>query len=209
MKTEAYLQSDYQSMEKKSISGRLVGTIGIWLDGKTYWIQNGYEKLIPEQAISVHIKHVPKHSKIQYNEIFVRNHSVLSKQMKVLMLNYYSKPLDEQLTFVSPTDNVIFHTVNNHLFLVNGETSNGSRIEQKTVQPLWNVHTELIWSNNANGILKYQPMGKGASVSIFSLNLEMKPQSIASCKAWTIHGAEKKELMDLNQLLIKNHTSIS
>ncbi|MFT8319278.1 MAG: hypothetical protein ABF649_00060 [Bacillus sp. (in: firmicutes)] len=202
MKTEAYLQSDYQSIQKEAVSGRLVSTIGLWIEGKTYWIQNGYEKLIPEQAISVHIKHVPKHSKIQYSEIYVRNHSFIVKQMKVLMLNYYSKPFKEHLTFVSPTDNVIFHSVNEELFLVNGE-SNGSRIEQRTVQPIWNVHTELIWSNNDNGILKYQPMGKGASVSIFSLNVEVQPQTSTNCKTWTIHGKEKKDLMDLNQLLIK------
>jgi hypothetical protein len=207
MKTEAYLQSDYQRIQQEP-SGKLVSTIGIWIEGRTYWIQNGYEKLIPEQAISVHIKHVQKHSKIQYCEIYVRNHSRVTKHMKVIMLNYYSKPFNEQLTFVSPTDNVIFHSVNEELFLVNGD-SNGSRIEQRTVQPLWNVHTELIWNNNRNGTLKYQPMGKGASVSIVSLNMEVHPQTTSNCKTWTIHGNEKKELMDLNYLLMKNHTSIS
>ncbi|WP_445490424.1 hypothetical protein [Niallia sp. 03133] len=208
MKTEAYLQSDYQNIQKEPIGGKLICTLGIWIEGKTYWIQNGYEKLIPEQSISVHIKHVQKHSKIQYSEVYIRNHSLITKKMKVLMLNYYSKPFKEQLTFVSPTDNIIFHSINNDLFLVNGEC-NGSRIEQRTVQPLWNVHTELIWNNNRNGTLKYQPMGKGASVSIVSLNMEVKPQATSYCKTWTIHGKVKKELMDLNQLLMKNHTSIS
>lgn len=65
-------------------------------------------------------------------------------------------------------------------------------MEQRTVQPLWNVHTDHIWSNNQNGTLKYQPMAKGSSVSIFSLNMEVMPQSTGISRAWSIMGTEKR-----------------
>jgi len=208
MKSEAYLNADYQCIQKEAAGGRLVGIPGVWIEGKTYWIQNGYEKLIPDHSISVHIKHISKHSKVQYSEIYVRNHASVAKQMKILVLNHYTQPFKEHLAFVSPTDNIIFHSVDEELFLVNGEC-NGCRLEQRTIQPQWNIHTEHIWSKRGNGILKYQPMGKGASVSIFSLNVEIKPHTSTIGRTWTIHGKEKQDVMALNSYLIKNHTSIS
>ncbi|WP_312092182.1 hypothetical protein [Niallia sp.] len=208
MKIEANLQKDYQSAKKKLFMKKLTTTPGIWIDGKTYWIQNGYEKLIPEHAISVHVKQIHKHSKIQYNEIYVRNHSQQMKKMKILVLNYFSKACLEHLSFVSPTENVIYHSIDEQLYLVNGE-HNANNIEQRTVQPIWNVHTEHIWSNNQKGILKYQPMAKGSSVSIFSLSMEIKPQSIGISRAWSITGTEKKDILDLNSILMKTSTSIS
>ncbi|PAD86437.1 hypothetical protein CHH55_17965 [Niallia circulans] len=208
MKIEANLQKDYQSVQRKLLVKKITTTPGIWVDGKTYWIQNGYEKLIPEHSISVHVKQMHKHSKIQYNEIFVRNHSQEPKKMKVLVLNYFPKAFHNHLSFVSPTENVIYHSIEEQLYLVNGE-HNSSCMEQRTVQPLWNVHTDHIWSNNQNGTLKYQPMAKGSSVSIFSLNMEVMPQSTGISRSWSIMGTEKKDILDMNHILMKTSTSIS
>ena len=208
MKIEANLQKDIQTVQRKLLKKKLTTTPGVWIDGKTYWIQNGYEKLIPEHSISVHVKQIQKHSKIQYNEIFVRNHSQQKKALKILVLNYFTKAYQEHLSFVSPTENVIYHSIDDQLYLVNGEHNNSS-IEQRTVQHIWNVHTDHIWSNNENGILKYQPMAKGSSVSIFSLNMDVKPQSTGICRAWSITGTEKKDILDMNRILMKTSTSIS
>ncbi|WP_400242389.1 hypothetical protein AB3U99_15645 [Niallia sp. JL1B1071] len=208
MKIEANLQKDYQSAQRKLLMKKITTTPGIWIDGKTYWIQNGYEKLIPEHSISVHVKQIHKHSKIQYNEIFVRNHSQQERKLKILVLNYFPKAYQEHLCFVSPTDNVIYHSVDDQLYLVNGEYNTNS-IEQRTVQPIWNVHTEHIWSNNLKGILKYQPMAKGSSVSIFSLSMDVKPQSTGISRAWSITSTEKKDILELNHILMKTSTSIS
>jgi hypothetical protein len=208
MKIEANLQKDYQSAQRKLLMKKLTTTPGIWIDGKTYWIQNGYEKLIPEHSISVHVKQIHKHSKIQYTEIYVRNHSQQEKKLKILVLNFFPVTYQEHLSFVSPTENVIYHSVDDQLYLVNGEYNKNS-IEQRTVQPIWNVHTEHIWSNNQKGILKYQPMAKGSSVSIFSLSMNVNPQSTGISRAWSITGTEKKDILELNHILMKTSTSIS
>ncbi len=208
MKTEISLQSDYQNFGKEMTRGKLVNTPGIWINGKICWLQNGYEKLLPEYAVSVHVKSVQKHSKVQYNEIFVRNHSKEAIDVKVLLLSYYSQSNQDHLAFVSPTDNVVFHSVDDQLILVNGEF-NGKSLEQRTVQPLWNVHTDLIWKNQQKGNLKYLPMGKGGYVSICSLNMNLAAQTSSTSRAWTIYGKDKEELMDLNHILLKNSTSIS
>jgi len=206
MKIEAEISKDY--MDNKLQLSKLTTTPGLWIDGKIYWIQNGYEKLIPEHSISVHVKNIHKHSKIQYNEIFVRNHSSHKKSMKVVVLNHYARAFKEHVAFVSPTENVIFHSVDDQLYLVNGE-HNKSAMEQRTVQPIWNVHTEHIWSNYLKGHLKYQPMAKGACVSIYSLNMEIPPQSTGFSRTWSINGTDKDELLDLNRILLKTSTSIS
>lgn len=208
MKTEEYLERDYQYFQKEAYIKKMISTPGIWIDGKVYWIHNGYEKLIPEHSLSVHIKHVQKHSKIQYSEIFVRNHSSVKKECKLFMLNHYPKAYTEHVSFVSPTDNVIFHSIDGHLMLINGEVQ-GASLDQRTIQPIWNVHADLIWSNYRAGILKYQPMGKGSSVSIYSLNMKINSQKTAVSRNWTIYGEDKKELMELNTILFKTSTSIS
>ncbi|KAB7670035.1 hypothetical protein [Bacillus sp. B1-b2] len=208
MKIEAEIRNEFHSSMKDTPLNKLATTPGIWLDGKIYWIQNGYEKLIPEHAISVHVKNIHKHSKIQYNEIFVRNHSSEWKEMKILLLNHFTNPFKEHVAFVAPTENVIYHSVDDELFLVNG-VNKGNSMEQRTVQPIWNVHTDHIWNNFSKGQLKYQPMAKGSCVSIFSLNMEIEPQSTDQCQAWSIHGQSKKELLDFNTVLLKTSTSIS
>ncbi len=42
----------------KRLQPSLKNKIGIWIDGKTYWIHNGSEKLIPEKAISIKMNKV-------------------------------------------------------------------------------------------------------------------------------------------------------
>ncbi|TRZ37583.1 hypothetical protein CEQ21_19240 [Niallia circulans] len=208
MKTEISLQSDFQNVDKEMTRGKLVNTPGLWINGKICWLQNGYEKILPEYSVSVHVKSVQKHSKVQYNEIYVRNHSKENIEVKVLLLSHFSKSDQNHLAFVSPTDNVIFHSVEDQLILVNGEF-NGSSLEQRTVQPIWNVHTDLIWKNQDNGSLKYLPMGKGGYVSICSLHMNLAPQTSNMGRTWTIYGNNKEVIMDLNQILLKNSTSIS
>lgn len=208
MKIEAEIRNDYHSPLEDMVVNKLTTTPGIWLDGKIYWIQNGYEKLIPEHSISVHVKNIHKHSKIQYNEIFVRNHSVEAKEMKILILNHFINPFKEQVAFVAPTENVIYHSVDEELYLVNGVYKT-NYMEQRTIQPIWNVHTDHIWNNFNKGQLKYQPMAKGSCVSIFTLTMGIEPQSTGQCQAWSIHGQNKKELLDLNHILLKTSTSIS
>jgi hypothetical protein len=207
------IMNTYLSMEKETIEHppcirKHFSTIpGIWMDGNIYWISNGYEKLISSKSVSITIKEETIHSKVRLFQVYVRNHSEVEKKMKLVFMSRHHEVASEHLSFVSPLDKVIFHLSGEKMYLVNGCTEEGTM--QQTVQPLWDIPTEQIWADQTKGILKYQPMGKGAAASIFAMELTVPAQSSKKGSAWVIQGAEKNLLLHLNDTILKKHTSIS
>lgn len=199
MKTKILLPKD--AKEKSLIEGK----VGLWIDGKVYWFNELCEKLIPEKRLSIHIKKAVHHSKIKLLEVFVKNHSTVKRNCKLLFMNYIPH---EHFCFISPADDVIFHFVKDHVYLVNGYC-NGKRMCGATVQPFWNVHTDVIWSSLSQGVLKYQPMTKGMVVSIFSLEMSILENKSALGYSWTIQGKERDETISLNEMFMKNVLAIS
>ncbi|WP_141431584.1 hypothetical protein [Bacillus sp. 03113] len=205
MKPEAYFHSNNQMYldEKNKSKGRIKATPGIWIEGKTYWLWDASEKLIPNEAISIQIRQEHKHSKIIYFEIFVRNHLATPRNVKLIMMHHYDVTGLDHLAFVSPTDNVIFHLADDIVHLVNGHCR-GDGMEQRTIQPLWNLYSDRLWNNSEKGVLKYQPMGKGATASIFTLNMNIDSKETCECSSWVISSRSKLEVMGLNHVLLKN-----
>lgn len=178
-------------------------TAGIWVNGKYCWLQNTNEKIIYDEQIIVKVRTVQPHSKIQFNHLYVSNHSNKAKKLKVLAMHHHSRISQEQFTFASPKDKVIFHLANKEMFLVNGH-SNGIGMKEYTVQPYWNVLTDKIWSSQENGHLKYQPMSKGPAVSIFTIEAEIKPHETIKMNTWNIKGSSIADLIMLDRALLKN-----
>jgi hypothetical protein len=178
-------------------------TPGIWVNGNYYWLQTSSEKIMYEEEISLTVKQEQIHSKIRFNHMNVTNHSKQSKELKILAMHHHSRISQDHFTFVSPKDQVIFHLANKEVFLVNGQF-NGVGLNEYTIQPYWNVFTDKIWSSQEKGNLKYQPMGKGAAASIFTLKAEVKPHQTIKLHTWAIKGASKREIMALDQALLKN-----
>lgn len=204
----------YMSIEKEAADytpckrSQFSTTPGIWMEGIMYWINNGYEKLISSQAISIHIKEDSIHSKIRLYNVYVKNHCDREKNIKILFMNRHHEVATEHLSFVSPMEKVIFHLVGKEMYLVNGFSNEECTIQQ-TVHSLWNIPTEHIWADQKKGILKYQPMGKGASASIFSLDLNVPANQTRKVSAWVVQGVDKQVLLQMNETIIKKHTSIS
>lgn len=178
-------------------------TAGIWINGKYCWIQNTNEKVIYDEQIIVRVKQLQLHSKIHFKHIYVSNHSNQTKRLKVLGMHHHSRISQEQFTFASPKDQVIFHLANQEMFLVNGHY-NGTGIKEYSVQPYWNVLIDRIWSCQEKGHLKFQPMAKGPAVSIFTLDAEVKPHETIKFDTWIIKEKNKQELVKLNTALLKN-----
>lgn len=187
---------------RHALDSKLHFTAGIWLNGEYCWLQNSNEKMFYDEQIFVKVKQMQLHSKIQVNEIFVSNRSMKSKRVKILAMHHHSRISQEQLTFASPKDQVIFHIANHEMFLVNGHCNGG--IKEYSVQPYWNVLTDNIWACQKKGRLKYQPMAKGPAVSIFTLEAEVKPNEMHKFNIWNIKGKDKQELIKQEQVLLKN-----
>jgi hypothetical protein len=208
MITNTYVTMEKETTEHTPYMRKQFSTIpGIWIGGKIHWISNGHEKLISSESLSIHVKEESIHSKVRLFQVYVRNHSEEEKNLKLLFMSRHHEVATEHLSFVSPLEKVIFHHSGEKMFLVNGHSEEGTI--QQTIQPLWNIPTEQIWADQTKGILRYQPMGKGASASIFSLDVKVPAQSSKKGTAWVIQATEKNLLLHLNETILKKHTSIS
>ncbi|PLR89488.1 hypothetical protein [Bacillus sp. T33-2] len=186
----------------------LVTTPCLWLAGKAYWVNNNFERLIIKEGLSIKIKQEHIHSKIRLSDMYITNHNDCRKELKLIVMHQYAVASNDHFTFVSPTDKVIFHFANSQVFLVNGVASR-EKIQQSTVQPVWNVKTDNLWSCRENGHLKYQPMAKGLAASLYSIQLSIPACKTVKSSNWVIQGSAKDELLELNKAVLKKHTSIS
>ncbi len=206
MKMNAYLQIDNEA-KCEPVRKPWIFNPGIWVDGKVYWLGNRTEKLLPQEELSVKIKQANVHSKIEFFDIYVTNHSKNQKKAKLILMQLFADGAKEQFSFVSPNETAIYHFVDKKIYLVNG-LNNNSLMKQCTVQPIWNVSTERLWNSMDTGRLSYQPMAKGAAASLFSLDLTMYPRETRKSSCWIIEGTEKNAVEYLNKLLLKNTLAI-
>ncbi|UII54866.1 hypothetical protein LS684_14530 [Cytobacillus spongiae] len=202
MKTKAYIVDPYSYSEEPVRYG-LKLTPGLWVEGKMYWLMNGMEKLLHEEEISIQVKQEQIHSKARYFDMYVTNHLSFPRKVKLFFMYHHEFSTREHFSFISPSDNVIFHLANSQVFLVNARTSE-KRMGQCTIQPYWDVSTGAIWSNKEKGFLKYAPMAKGTSASICSLDIEIPGNQTRKGSSWMIEGSSKTELLKFNQALLKN-----
>ncbi|MDP4085222.1 MAG: hypothetical protein Q8934_11490 [Bacillota bacterium] len=176
---------------------------GIWINGKSYWLQDSTEKVIYDEAVMLNVKQEQIHSKIRLFNHFISNHSDEQKELKVLGMHHYSNLSKEQFTFIAPAENVIYHLNNSQIFLVNGQYGTAG-IKDYTIQPFWNVFTDEMWSNQEKGILKFQPLAKGHCASVLTFDITLNPHETVKLSTWNIKGKTKRELLTLNKALLKN-----
>jgi hypothetical protein len=206
MKVNAYLQIDKEENYERSRKP-LIFSPGIWVNGKVYWLGNMTEKLLPQEDLSIRIKQANVHSKVDFFDLYVTNHSKVDKEARLILMQRHAESALEQFSFVSPNENVIFHFADKRVYLVNGLNGNGT-MKQCTVQPIWNVSTERLWNCRKSGKLNYQPMAKGSAASLFSLDLKMNPRETQKSSCWMIEGNEKNTVVNLNAMLLKNTLAI-
>lgn len=175
---------------------------GIWVDGKAFWLKSGNEKILIEESISVQLKKDNIHSKIHYFETFLTNHASKPRQILLLFMHQHKDATRDHFSFISPSENVIYHLANNAVYLVNGQI-NGNAEGQRTVQPYWNFYNDQIWSNLEKGVLTYRPMVKGAAVSVFSMEATIPPNQTIKGTSWVIMDDNKIKLEGLNKLFLK------
>jgi hypothetical protein len=198
-----YEMVENEQPPKQKIVEQLQFVPGIWVDGQYYWLNTSMEKVIYEEELVLKVKQEQIHSKIRLSNIYVSNHSDREKEVKILVMHQYPNPCHEQLTFISPTENRIFHLADKKIHMVNGQF-HGKPLTECTTMSQWNVFTDQIWNSIEKGILKYQPMAKGLSASIFALKMTLKPHETKKVHTWAINGKDKNEVLFLEQALLKN-----
>ncbi|WP_428909117.1 hypothetical protein [Niallia sp. Krafla_26] len=189
---------------KQKLFDQLIFTPGIWINGKTYWIKNKNEIFLISEGISVKVLQKSKHSKVNYFDIFVTNHSKQDKQVKLLMMYHHYNQRKEQVSFISPVENVIYHISGGMVYLVNG-MYNGNGFNHYTIQPKWNISSNIFWECPKKGKLNYLPMLKGSIASIYTFDMNISARDVQKCSSWSILGNNKYEISELNNRLLKTY----
>lgn len=176
---------------------------GIWVNGQYYWLQNRTEMVLYDEEIIIKVKQEQLHSKIRFYHIYVSNHSMQTKDIKVLAMHHFSNVSQDNITFISPIDDRIFHHTKKNVYLVNG-LFKGDGLTEYTAIPQWYAYTDQIWNSLQKGSLKYQPIAKGPAASIFAIKMSIHQQETSKMNTWTITGTSKNELLAMEEGLFKN-----
>ena len=190
--------------KKRKDIDRLVFTLGIWINGRTYWLENKSERFLISEGISVNMNQKIIHSKIKYFDVIVTNHGKRDRRVKLLMMNHHQRK--EHFSYISPVDKVIYHISSGKIHLVNG-LHNGKGFNHYTIQPEWTIkrNSSYLWDSQEKGILKYMPMFKGAAASVHTFDLNIEARGTQKCSSWSIIGNDKKEIIELNRRILKTY----
>lgn len=203
MKSNSCLHSDSVENNERAATGFFHVIPGIWIGGKTYWLQQEVEELNLDEGIFLHIRKENVQPNIKMLVVSVTNQSFCPLRAK-LIFQYRQKVFQEELSFISPAKNVIFHLANDKINLISGQTSN-SALSVCSVQPLWNIYDNEIWACAQSGILKYYPMVHGNPVSFQIFNLDIEENETCIGKSWLISGQCETDLLKLNAMLLKTY----
>lgn len=204
MNMHTYMQfKKMNSAENREIN-KLKTIPGIWVDGKTYWLEWDSEKIMPEEMITIKQKKRSIHSNVCLQDVYITNHQEKKRQCKLLFAHCYEKSTQDHFTFISPMENFVYHLADHVIYLVNGHYY-GEKITQSTIQPYWNFRADKIWSQSEKGILQYQPMAKGAAVSIVGMDVTLMPKETTVGTGWVIFGKSKKKLLKLNRIVANSY----
>ena len=203
MKANLCLHTDIIENNERASTDYFHVTPGIWIGGKTYWLQQEVEELNLDEGIFLHIKKEEFQPDISMLVVSITNQSFCPLHAK-LIFQYRQKVFQEDFSFISPTKNVIFHLANNTLNLISGQSSSNTK-SSCTVQPLWNIYDNKIWTCVQSGKLKYSPMANGNPVSIQIFDFDIEENETCIGKSWLISGQCETDLLKLNEMLIKTH----
>lgn len=192
--------------EQKSITdsaGKFQMISGLWMNGITYWADSMEECIFHELGISLQVKEVDFHSKVRFYKIHINNHLPNPRKVKLLLQHCNYLQANEKLSFLSPAENVTYHAADEHIYLVNGFIE-GEQLLCNSIQPDWNIDRNVIWSCAEKGELKYQPLARGNTASIYAHDIYFSGKNTCKGEVWLIKGQEKTDLLNINTLLLKN-----
>lgn len=203
MKANTCLYTDFMENNELVSTDFLHVTPGIWIGGKTYWLQPGIEEKNLDEGIFLHIKKEHVQPGIRMHAVTITNQSFCPLHAK-LIFQYRQKAYQEDFSFISPSKNVIYRLTDDTINLISGVSSSRTK-SSCSVQPLWNIYQNEIWACAQSGILKYNPMANGNTVSIQIFDLDIEENETSVGKSWLISGQCEAELLKLNEMLLKTH----
>lgn len=176
---------------------------GIWVNGKTYWMKQGKDKILLEEGISLNLKQEYSLDNTQIFSFELTNHRDHPESVKVLLQHRSQYWDNDHVSFISPLENAVFHLADNQLHLVNGYIGKGEVRKTCTVQPLWNIYKNRYWDCLESGKIQYRPIAKGNVVSLLIYDYHFMGKGAFEGETWILNGNNEAELINLNSVLLK------
>ena len=202
MKTETCIQSHVSRDKQQALIDGLLVIPGIWVSGKTYWMKQGKKELSLEEGISLHLKQEYDQNHTQLFSFELTNHHDHPESVKVLFQHRSQYWDNEHVSFISPTEDAVFHMGADQVHLVNGCMGKGEVRKMCTIQPLWNIYKNRIWDCLESGKIQYRPMAKGNVVSLLIYDYHFLGKGTFAGETWVINGKNDAELIHLNSSLL-------
>lgn len=183
----------YNKLDVNQIFNHLLLEIGVWIDGKIYWLQNKQKNLTAQNKIHLSIEQdIQEHALITHLQL--KNLTAYPHELK-LICQYKDIPSYQHSSFVIPNMNIIVKNINEHLYLINGKFESTS--------PFCTVLPDQASICEKTGRISYCPTSMSESNGIVVFNMFLKPNEKTSGKTWVVSGQNDKNLLYLNQSLSK------
>lgn len=183
----------YNKLDVNQIFNHLLLEIGVWIDGKIYWLQNKQKNLTAQNKIHLSIEQdIQEHALITHLQL--KNLTAYPHELK-LICQYKDIPSYQHSSFVIPNMNIIVKNINEHLYLINGKFESTS--------PFCTVLSDQASICEKTGRISYCPTSMSESNGIVVFNMFLKPNEKTLGKTWVVSGQNDKNLLYLNQSLSK------
>lgn len=176
------------------IFNNLLLDFGIWMDGKLYWLEEENQKLITEEEIQLYVEQDFSTENALITNLMVENLSSKQYELKIIC-QYKDIPSNKHSSFIIPNQNIIFKSINENLYLINGEFKNA--------KAFCTVHPEKANVCEKTGRVSYCPTALKHSAGLFVFDVHLEPNEKTFGKTWVVSGQNDENLLYLNQSLIK------
>lgn len=183
----------YDQINVNKIFNDLLLEVGVWLDGKIYWLQNKQKNLNAQNKIHLSIEQdIQEDAFITYLQL--QNLTSNPHELKIIC-QYKDIPSTQHASFVIPNKNIIVKNINENLYLINGKF--------KSTSPFCTVLSDQSSICEETGHVSYCPTSLSESKGIVVFSMFLEPNEKTLGKTWVVSGQNDKNLLYLNQSLSK------
>ena len=193
--------------------GIQVDEVFSWIDDPEWQITIGYK---PETMVgflvckneSLQISLVMEDCVYNETDVFMRqvdvyNHSPNTRRVRLFFHQVFliSENRKRNTAFYDPTHNVIVHYRGRRVFLVNGETEDGTPIDDYSIGAYQYEGKEGTFRDAEDGVLGKNAVEHGSVDSVVRMTLQVESKSKSRAFYWFVAGKSLTEVYELNSLV--------
>ena len=208
----------YVGLENHTIGQGLRHKVGVWVDGRTSWLDDGSWQISFSYPLPALIGHITAHHAemqivLEFDDTVDSEHDLFMRNIHVL--NHADRPRDIRLfmhqAFVigdsrgntdtaryHPDSDALVHYRGDRLFVISGETDDKQTFDQGTVGLFGIEGREGTWRDAEDGELAHCTVEHGRVDSTLRFRLEIEAFSSQRVRYWIACGTTMRDALKLN-----------